>query len=332
MSQQRYGEVLKPGSLVSQSGRPSTSHPLYRGSLYNNGVILDLSGRKMPAEVREYANTQILMRRQSPQLGDDSVSKVIETAEELADMAENPQLIRTDMFPLKRVGIKEGGSSPWNTVALPNQPGYKHDLSAPKPDVYLGYAPYGKPSWSLAESNVIDHPMARPYTQPARSNTFPFLMIEMKSEAAGGTLYVAENQAAGSGSHSVNALLWLFEEAGLLDSLSIEDTAAFTITLSHKHAVFYIHWYSAADRRFYMSYLKSYSSMEPADIRACNNTVKNIIDYGLRARKKMIGNALKALFPFPKHWKQSRPASTLLSTSGITYTGDLKPSKAHRRW
>lgn len=59
----------------------------------------------------------------------------------------------------------------------------------------------------------MNHLKARPYTQPARGNSFPFLMIEIKSEAAGGTLHVAENQAAGSGSHSVNSISWLLQEA-----------------------------------------------------------------------------------------------------------------------
>ena len=179
----------------------------------------------MPQEVREYTNTRILKRRESPQLGDDSVSKVIETAEELADSTEGPtsKLIRTAMFPLERSGIGEGGNSPWNTTALPNNPEYEYDLSAPKPDVYLGYPSNQRSRWSYARNNVINHPVARPYMQPARGNTFPFLMVEIKSEPTGGTLYVAENQAAGSGSYSVNALLWLLKEAGLSNSHSVED-------------------------------------------------------------------------------------------------------------
>lgn len=331
MSQQ-YGQSFGPGSVASQSGRPGTTHPLYRGSLYNNYVSMDYSGRKMAKEVREFADTQILKQRES-QLGDDAVSEVIETAEELADNTEGPisKLIRTPMFPLGRFGIGEGGNATWNTDALPNNPEYEYDLSAPRPDVYVGYSNNQRSSWSYAQSNVIDHPVARPYTQPARSNTFPFFMIEMKSEAAGGTLYVAENQAAGSGSHSVNALLWLLKEAGLSDSHSVKDKVAFTVTLSHREAIFYIHWYSVDDRCFYMSFLKSYSSMVPENIQACNNTVKNIIDYGLGARKTMIGNALKALFPFPEHWKQSRPASTVPSTPGTSFTEDTRPSKPQRR-
>ena len=334
MSQQtsQYGENVGSSLSASQSGRPGTSHPLYRGTLYNNYITLDYSGRQMPEELRTFASTQILKQRESPQLEDETVSKVIDTVEELADSTEGPtaKLIRTDMFPFERPGIAEGGNSPWSTVALPNNPEYQYDISAPKPDTHFGYATNQRSGWSYAQSNVITHPVPRPYAQPARGNTFPFLMVEMKSEAAGGTIYVAENQAAGSGSHSVNAMLWLVREAGTYDSSSLTDTIAFTITMSHREAIFYLHWYSEADRHYYMSLLESYSSVTPKDIRACNNTVKNIISHGLGARKTAIGTALKALFPFPQHWKQARPPSRAPSTPATSFTEEVRPSKKKR--
>lgn len=143
MSQQasQYGENVGHGSGTSQTGRPGTSHPLYRGTLYNNYITLDYSGRQMPEELRTFASTQILKQRESPQLGDETVPKVIDTVEELADSTEGPtaKLIRTDMFPFERPGIAEGGNSPWSTFALPNNPEYQYDVSAPKPDTYFGY-------------------------------------------------------------------------------------------------------------------------------------------------------------------------------------------------
>ena len=334
MSQQpsQYGGNVGSGSGTSQSGRPGTSHPLYRGTLYNNYITLDYSGRQMPEDLRTFASTQILKQRGSPQLGDEVVSKVIDMAEELADSTEGPtgKLIRTDMFPFERPGIAEGGDSAWSTVALPNNPEYQYDVSAPKPDTHFGYPTNQRSCWSYAQSNVITHLVARPYAQPARGNTFPFLMVEMKSEAAGGTIYVAENQAAGSGSHSVNALLWLLKEAGTYDSSSLTDTIAFTITMSHREAIFYLHWYSEADRRYYMSFLESYSSVTAKDIRACNNTVKNIIDYGLGARRTAIGTALEALFSFPQHWKQARTPSTAPSTPASSLAEEARPNKKRR--
>ena len=334
MSQQpsQYGENVGSGSGTSQSGRPGTSHPLYRGTLYNNYITLDYSGRQMPEELRTFASTQILKQRESPQLGDEAVAKVIDTVEELADSTEGPtaKLIRTDMFPLERSGIAEGGNSPWSNIASPNNPEYQYDISAPKPDTHFGYPTNQRSSWSYAQSNVITHPVARPYAQPARGNTFPFLMAELKSEAAGGTIYVAENQAAGSGSHSVSALLWLLREAGTYDSSSLTDTIAFTIAMSHREAIFYLHWYSEVDRRYYMSFLESYSSVTPKDIRACNNTVKNIIDHGLGARRTAIGTALEALFPFPQQWKQARPPSTAPPTPATSFAEEARPYKKKR--
>ncbi len=328
----QYGDNVGSGSGTSQSGRPGTSHPLYRGTLYNNYITLDYSGRQMPEELRTFASTQILKQRESPQLGDETVSRVIDTVEELADSTEGPtaKLIRTDMFPFERPGVAEGGNSPWSTAALPNNPEYQYDVSAPTPDTHFGYPTNQRSGWSYAQSNVITHPVARPYAQPARGNMFPFLMVEMKSEAAGGTIYVAENQAAGSGSHSVNALLWLLREASTYDNSSLTDTIAFTITMSHREAIFYLHWYSGADRRHYMSFLESYSSVTAKDIRACNNTVKNIIDHGLGARKTVLGTALEALFPFPQHWKQARPPSTAPSTPATSLAEEARPNKKKR--
>ena len=116
MSQQQsqYGDNAGYSSITSQSGRPGTSHPMYRGTLYNNYITLDYSGRQMPEELRSFANTQILKQRGSPQLEDEAISKVIDAVEELADSTEGPtaKLIRTDMFPFERPGIAEGGNSP----------------------------------------------------------------------------------------------------------------------------------------------------------------------------------------------------------------------------
>ena len=330
MSQQN-GET-GPGSVTSRGEMPGTSHPLYRTSLFYNNITLDYSGRRIPKELRKHVNTQILKQPESHELDDDSISKVIKVAEELAESAEAPtlKLLRTAMFPLEHDGIGEGGSTQWNILALPNDPEYAHNLSAPKPDVYLGYSCGQRSGWTKAQENVINHVVARPYTQPARGNTFPFFMIEMKSEPAGGTLYVAENQAAGSGSHSVNALLWLHKEAGLADNLSVIDTVAFSAVVSHRQAIFYMHWYSEDDSRFCMSYLKSYSTMEPQDVRACNGIVTNIIKDALGPRRKRIGDILEALSSPPEHWKRGRPAGTSRSASRTSFTEDLRPNKIHR--
>jgi hypothetical protein len=294
---------------------------------------MDFSGRQLPPELRDFAEQHILRRRKSPELEDEVVSKIIDTAEQLADSSEGPtsRLLRTPMFPIDHAGIAEGGNAPWNTIALPKNSDYEYSLSTPKPDAYLGYSRGQQSGWSPLQYNVINHFRARPYTQPGRGNTFPFLMFELKSEAAGGTLYAAENQAAGSGSHSVNALLWLLQEAqksGLSNTDLMMDTVSFSFVMSHREAVFYIHWQSAENKRFYMSRLKSYSAFEPDEIRACNNAIKNTVENALGARKTKIGNALLALFPIPEHWN---PVRTNPPTPAASIADNPRPAKKGRR-
>lgn len=335
MSQQppQHAESQAPGSGVSQNGRPGTSSPLYRDTICNHGITMDFSGRQLPQGLREFANEYILKQRASPQLKDEMVSQIIDTAEELADSSEGPinKLLRTAMFPIDHAGIAEGGNTPWNTIALPNNPQYEYALATPKPDAYLGYSRGQRSSWSTSQYNVISHLRARPYTQPGRGNTFPFLVFEMKSEATGGVLYAAENQAAGSGSHSVNALLWLFEEAqktGLCDTNLAADTVCFSFVMSHREAILYMHWRCTNDKRFYMSRLRSYSTFEADEIRACNNAVKNIVQNALGARKMKIGNALMALFPIPEAWN---PVRARPPTPASSFTNDPRPSKKASR-
>lgn len=112
MSQQplQYEKDVGSGSSTSQNGRPDISHS---GTLYNNYITLDYSGRQMPEELRTFANTQILKQRESPQLEDEAVFKVIDTVEKFADSIENPtaKLLRTDMFSFERSDTAEGGNS-----------------------------------------------------------------------------------------------------------------------------------------------------------------------------------------------------------------------------
>ncbi|KAL8831575.1 MAG: hypothetical protein Q9191_000784 [Dirinaria sp. TL-2023a] len=106
--------------------------------------------------------------------------------------------------------------------------------------------------------------------------TFPFLSFELKAESAGGVLTTAEVQAAGSGSHSVNSIVWLLEEAtaaGLTEIDLMRDTVYFSIVSSHRQAIVYLRWLDPEKKHFFMSYLRSYSTFEADGIRGYNNTI-----------------------------------------------------------
>ena len=329
---QSQGQSLKRGSNASsQNLRPSTSHPIYRSLLFNNGIRMDHTGRRMPTKVREMMDKQILQGRSSPPLSEERVLQTIKKAEALADSAEGKvsSLVTTDMFPVDRSDVEEGGNTMWSTDALPYNPDYDQPLAAPKPDFHYGYPPGQRSDWTAQENAIADHRVARPYTQPARGNRFPFLALEMKSEATGGTLWHAENQAAGSGSYCVKALQWFLEQASPTEIISITDCVAFTGAITHREVIFHVHYYSKEDACCYMSYLGRFSTTAPRDVQGCHDLVKNILEYGLTARQTKIKNALAQLFPVPDQWKQTRPASTV-STPATSLSGEPRPSKNAR--
>lgn len=147
------GDGVGSGSGDSPSRGPSASHPLYRGTLYHNDIHMDYSGRQIPADLKAFVGAHILKQRDSPPLGDDAVATVIDVAEELADSTQGPtaRLMRTEMFPFDRPGIAEGGDSPWNTVALPDNPEYQYAIAAPEPHVHFGYPTNQRSGWSAAQ-------------------------------------------------------------------------------------------------------------------------------------------------------------------------------------
>ena len=327
----------RPASAASTSNtRPSTSDPLYRELIYRNNIDLDPSGKKIEEEIQKLLDTHILKGRDSPPMTEAEVFDVVDTAVDLLDYAEGKasDLIETKAFPVKRRGIAEGRNTQWSTDALPSNPKHPYQLSAPKPDRHYGYPLGRKSDWTDEEMAVVDHRTAQAYTQPTRENLFPFLMLEIKSEATGGVLYVAENQAVGSGVHSVASLRWLLTQAFPSEVPAATDAVAFTGAVSPRAAVFYILWYSDKKGRYIMSKFRNVSFMEgpeSPDIQRCKNVMKNILDYGVEVRQPIIKKALAKLDPIPPHWKKSRPASTITETPPASFVAEETRSNKSRK-
>lgn len=310
---QSQGQSFGGTSVASgQSSRPNTSSSIYRSILQNNGVRIDHTGDEIPKELRELVDTEILKRRTS-KISPEEVSTTTKTAINIADSAEGNiyDLIGTAMFPVKRFDIGRGGNTPWSTDAIPRSTQYSNSLATPKPDVHIGYPTDMQTTWTSKENAVVDHRVATPYTRPARGNSFPFLVFELKSEAAGGTLWQAENQAAGSGAHCVNSMRWFLREAYPSTTPSLLATVAFTIAVNHREAIYHIHFYSEETAINYMSWIGTFSTLREADIQRSNDATENILEYGLGTRQRKIRSALGDMWPCLERWKPSRPASVL---------------------
>ncbi|KAI9689146.1 MAG: hypothetical protein M1822_000884 [Bathelium mastoideum] len=305
--------VQAPPPIPSASKtRPNTSDPLYRSLIHRNNITLDPSGRDVDDDIRKLLDKHILKPGDSPRLTGTEVFDVVDTAVDLLDHAEGKAsaLIDTKAFPVKRAGVSEGRNAQWSTDGLPSNPKYPHQLYAPKPDRHYGYPLGRKSNWTDEEMVIVDHRTAQPYTQPTGENLFPFLMLEIKSDATGGGLYVAENRAVGSGVHSVESLRWLLSQAFPSQAPAATDAVAFTGAISPRFAVFYVLWYSEKKQRYIMSKFKSISFMEGPerpDIQQCRDIVKNMLTYGADIRQPIIRKALAQFKGVaPPHWEKSR--------------------------
>ena len=304
---------LRRGSVTSSRNSQSpTSHPDYRSILYGNGVRIDDTGSKMPRELREFVELEILKER-SPPLSAEAIAEAVNMAVELANSPEGTlhHLVGTAVLPIKHSYVGRGSGTPWCTFGLPRKDTYVNPLAQPKPDLHCGYPAGGRSTWTVEEMAVIDHAQARPATQPARGNCLPFLIVEMKSEAMGRTLWQAENQVAGGGACCVNGMRWLFREAYSSKEPPVVDSIAFSACVSHRLVVVHVHHYSVEDDLYHMSSIGSFSTTR--EVQKCNSVIRNILDYGLGTRQRKVRDAVRQLYPFPEHWKQIQCASFMES-------------------
>lgn len=331
MSQQD-GNTSVPGSAAStRSENLNVSSSLYRGTLKMNGIIIDNFGKEIPPDVQELVNKHIWKNRDSPPLGTDENS-TIERIEKIWDSAEPAlsSILETLLFPLRAPGIQEGGDTLWSTKPLPRNPDYQYALRAPKTDRHFGFPPTLMSTWTTAELSTADHFEVRPYSQPTRENLFPSFFIELKSEASGGTLYVAENQLAAAGAHRIQSLIWLLNKVNPLRKRSSADALVFSAAISQREAIAHVHYYNPEKKQFYMSFIRSFPFA--MDVQGCHTYSKNIVDWLLNIQQPIIRELLLKLRPSIKAWKKGRSASTIADTDAAkSFTSeDGKRTKSQR--
>ncbi|KAK0263591.1 hypothetical protein LTR35_017520 [Friedmanniomyces endolithicus] len=323
--QQSQKQSCGAGSITSgRNARSVTYHPDYRSTLRNNRIHIDHTGKKIPPELREVLDSSIL-KQQSEPLTAEAIAEAVQTAIEIADSPENNiyDLNGTAMLPIKRSDVGRGGNTPWYTDTLPKSDAYDTPLAQPKPDVHCGYLTGQRSTWTIEENAVIDHQRAKKITQPARGNSFPFFVFEMKSEAMGGTLWHAENQAAGSGACCVNAMRWLYREAYSTNDQPVVESMAFSACVTHREVVFHVHHYSTADNLYYMSLLEAFQTVR--QVEECNNV------HALGSRQEKTREQLKLLHPFPAHWKKTRLASVMAPQNPATDEDDTANDDASNK-
>ena len=118
---------------------------------------------------------------------------------------------------------------------------------------------------------------------------------------------------------------WLLKEAYPSQTPSIIDSIAFSVCVTHREAIFHVHFYCPEGDLHYMSWIATFESLR--NPQGCSHMAEIILDLCLGARETTIRQALAQLVPFPKHWKTSRPASAQASPLADQETGSNKSQR-----
>ena len=145
----------------------------------------------------------------------------------------------------------------------------------------------------------------KPYSQPNSANFWPFLAVQFKSQSRGGTSWVAENQNAGTDSHSVNSMEILMKYARGQKQRQIIDFLFFSCVADANGASVWVHWMDLNhDPQYASAEIENYSFKKPEDLISVRASVRNIVDHEVDQRLSHIKNALHDLLPQNPQWDQ----------------------------
>lgn len=176
-----------------------------------------------------------------------------------------------------------------------SSPGLK-PLAKLKPDLAFGYS--SKEAFNAEQRRAIRR--LQKHAKPGRRALFPFLVVEFKARADGGTHYTALHQAANAGAIAMNGCLELARQAP--DEVVFDATAPgfFSLSIDDHQARVYGHWHSRDEGQdvFNAAEISLHMLGDRQGLEQARDAVRNILDYAVNERLTMISQSLNA------YWKK----------------------------
>ena len=293
-------------SSSERSGRSSANAygANYHESLSYRGVYIE---RQDPPQDLLRRTHEIISRpRSSPEIDEEFARELDRMAQRLYYEAED--VIAKQLGPHILPAIEElpsrkltmNANQQWfDSVPLPL---HHHMLSTPlplplpKPDVAFGFSKESFSHGQLDTLNLlVDDKLGRNYAVPDHKVCFPFLDVEFKSQAKGGTHFVGTNQATGAGAIALNGNLELLRRSFGEACFDFEEPAFFSVIVDHEMARINIHWVSKVSDNdqcsFHVKAIAKYL-LDANGIRLIRRAIKNILDYGVEVRLQKHCDAL----------------------------------------
>ncbi|TKA64920.1 hypothetical protein B0A49_12968 [Cryomyces minteri] len=160
-------------------------------------------------------------------------------------------------------------------------------IRGPVPDITYGIKPS---AFNTPQEICHNQPPLNEIHQPIADLYWPFLAVEIKSQAKGGSLYVATNQCAGSGSACVKAMDILSTDYPLSNDTPL---LAFSCAVDGGTAKLYVHWQSSPGE-FHLATIQRYLLSDPQYLHDLYRHVYSIIHWGTHERLSYIRRVLDA--------------------------------------
>ena len=294
-------------SRKSERSTASVHDSDYHQSLQNRNIYIDREDP--PPDLVRRAKRIVSRHRASPEMDDAAIQKLKEKSRRLRNEAEDVivKQLASHLIPAMNEvpdrRLEMNSDQQWSdSVPVPLDPDVLTNpipLPKPKPDLAFGYSQDAFSHKQLMTIELlVDDEFGRSYVVPDQKLQFPFLDIEFKSQAKGGTHYIATNQAAGAGAIALNGNLELMQRSFGMTNFDYDEPQFFSITMDHELARINIHWLKppadGGHQSFHVEGLSQHLLRDASGIRAVTRAIKNILDYGADTRLRTLCKALDA--------------------------------------
>jgi len=171
------------------------------------------------------------------------------------------------------------------------------DVSTPKPDAECSFS---DDAFLDEEIQILQHAHLRNYTQAHPYNYFPFLTFEVKADLTGGSMYHAQNQAAGAGAYAVYSLKSFLNLAHLDTNPLVDHTLFFSCTINPFFADIWIHWCEPDQTESNIDTFRSarigrYLLEDFEHLQKFKDAISNIRDWAIETRLPVIRTAVSEI-------------------------------------
>ncbi|MCJ1424262.1 hypothetical protein MMC29_002149 [Sticta canariensis] len=277
----------------------------YREKLAKHNIYVP--GEDPPPGFKEKVESMVFRLRETPELDDAAISPLRETMKDLQNKGEEEVKSKLgakiipgyDTPSDKRLEVVHGQL--WNkavpiphdsTLLVPPLP-----LPKPKPDTTFAFSKTAFDRYQLGTmSSLVTEPNGPSFASPNQDLRFPYLVIEYKSQAKGGSIRVATNQAVGAGAVALNGLRETISCGLGLDPSDIDTIMVFSVTMDQNSACINVEWIGKPpdtnEYTYHLEELKMLSLRYDDSVQVLQRALKNIHGWAAEDLLKLLVNAL----------------------------------------